>query len=143
MSQFKEFCNDYLRAVKAISETIVELTPLNIREGTHVARVILDKLGKCDPPMAVESYQVDDDKPVTVEWLRSMGFIQDEWHDKKMKFDRVDNLAIGLWNVDDGWKAMLIHHEAAASCLIRKQNTRCKVRNLCRALGIDLKEGDK
>lgn len=75
-----------------------------------------------------------DSEPVDEAWLRSEGW---EKQDHPIKWDwyRDDALPIGLWHVDDGWKAMLIHHEHAASCLVRGLKTRGAVRALLFALG--------
>ncbi len=71
----------------------------------------------------------------THDWLTSLGGIQ-EVHPWKIRFDRKDAMPIGLWRVDDGWKAMLIHHEHAASCIVRGLITRADVLRLLAALGI-------
>lgn len=81
-----------------------------------------------------------DDAPVTEEWLRSVGAIGDEWHMPQFTFHRKDALPVGLWRIDDEWKAMLIYGEHAASCIVRGLKARGDVRLLCRALRIPLNE---
>ena len=51
---------------------------------------------------------------------------------------RDDALPIGLWSVHDGFKAMLVHHPNAATCMVRGLKTRGDVRRLCAALGVPL-----
>lgn len=72
-------------------------------------------------------------------WLRSVGGKREE-HPAKVTFSREDALPVGLWDVDDGWKAMLIHAPHAASCIVRGLKTRGQFRRLASALGIQLKE---
>jgi len=75
-----------------------------------------------------------DSEPVDEAWLRSEGWEKQD-HPVKWNWYRDDALPIGLWHVDDGWKAMLIHHEHAATCLVRGLKTRGAVRALLFALG--------
>lgn len=94
-----------------------------------------------DNKLLADAYRRElDPTPVDSQWLESIGFAKDPWHDFKWFFDREAGMPIGLWKVDDGWKAMLLHSDHAASCLVRQQNTRGAVRTLCRALGVELKE---
>lgn len=79
-----------------------------------------------------------DETLIGAAWLCSVGGIQDE-HPRKITFTRNDGLAIGLWHVDDGWKAMLIQTENCQSCIVRGLTTRGEVRRLCAALGIELR----
>lgn len=81
----------------------------------------------------------DDDEPLEKSWLFSVGGEKDYYeHPDKVHFSRHDALAIGFWSADDGWKAMLIHHENAASCIVRGLKTRGEFRRLCAVLGIRL-----
>lgn len=80
-----------------------------------------------------------DETPLTKEWLRSVGGKRND-HPHKIKFEREDDMPIGLWHVDDGWKATLLHSEHAASCIVRGLKTHGDWRRLAAALGIPLKE---
>lgn len=82
-------------------------------------------------------HPVDDDEPVTKDWLMSCGGIRED-HPQKVSFNRHDALSVGLWIVVDGWKAMLLHSASAASCIVRGLTTRGQVRILCKSLGIEL-----
>lgn len=75
-----------------------------------------------------------DQKPIEKKWLQSLG-AKVEDHPDKVTFDRQDALPVGLWSVDDGWKAMLIHHPNAATQIVRGLKTRGDVRRLLLALG--------
>lgn len=83
----------------------------------------------CDPNNA----------PIDAVWLRSVGAKKHE-HPDKWTFYREDALPVGLWHVDDGWKAMLIHTESWASCIVRGLHTRGDLIRLASALGIELVE---
>ena len=80
-----------------------------------------------------------EDGQVTNEWLASIGG-QQEVNPIKVTFNRGENQDIGLWRVDDGWKAMLIHAPHAASQMIRGLTTRGQVLALLTALQINTKE---
>lgn len=81
----------------------------------------------------------DSDLPIDEDWLRSVGAKKHEWHPDKWTFYRDDAMPVGLWIVDDGWKAMLIHTESAASCMVRGLKTRGDVHQLAKCLHIPLK----
>lgn len=80
-----------------------------------------------------------DDEPLTRSWLESVAGYAEE-HQQKVTFFRDDAMPIGLWEVADGWKVMLIHHSAAQSEIVRGLKTRGDFYRLCSALGIALKE---
>lgn len=80
----------------------------------------------------------DGDVAVDEAWLKSVGCIREDSPPIKWTFRREDALDIGFWCVDDGWKAMLIHHESAASCMVRGLKTRGQVRKLLESLGVPL-----
>ena len=80
-------------------------------------------------------HPADDGEAIDEAWLRSMGFTKHEWHHQKWTFYRSTGMPIGLWHVEDGWKAMLIHSEAHASCLVRAMTTRGQLRRLLAAIG--------
>lgn len=84
----------------------------------------------------------DDDEAIDEAFLRSVGAENDD-HPHKWTFHREDALSIGLWNVGDGWKAMLRHAAHAATCIVRGIKTRGQLRRLCLALGIPLTERRK
>jgi hypothetical protein len=86
----------------------------------------------------LDEHPADDGEAVTEEWLLAVGFQKHEWHPSKVTFVRADALDIGLWNVDDGWKAMVLMSEHSASCIRRGLRTRGEVRRLCQCLGIEL-----
>lgn len=89
-----------------------------------------------------DAYLADSDPtPITPNWLKSVGAVKED-HPSKWAFHREDALDVGLWLVDDGWKAMLIHHPDHQSCLVRGLETRGDVRLLCRALGIPTERKD-
>ena len=89
---------------------------------------------------AVEQIAADDDLPITAEWIVSIGAKSTD-HKDKFRFYRSDySLKIGLWSVVDGWKVMLEHREEWATCIVRGLKTRDDLRNLARALRIELKE---
>lgn len=88
----------------------------------------------------VEEHPADSETPIDDEWLRSVKGRKHEWHPDKWEFYRDDALPVGLWRVDDGWKAMLIYAEHAASCIRRGLKTRGDFRKLASALGIELEE---
>jgi len=96
-----------------------------------------------DNALVVSAYlaehKPDDAEPIDAGWLRRVGAIQDD-HPIKFTFSREHAMPIGLWSVDDGWKAMLIHSEHAASCIVRGLKTRYDVRNLAAALQITLND---
>lgn len=85
------------------------------------------------------------DAPVTAEWLReTWGAVQED-HPQKMLIRRGvgtpgERMPIGMWLVDDGWKAMLIHHSYAASCLEREVNTQGQFTLLALGLGLTPKQ---
>lgn len=97
----------------------------------------------CDEATVSDLYlaehPADDGDDATPAWLAAVGASRDDIP-AKWTFRRDDAMPIGLWHVDDGWKAMLIHHENAATCIVRGLKTRGDVRRLCSALGITLKE---
>jgi hypothetical protein len=90
--------------------------------------------------LALAEHPADEDVPVDEQWLSRVGFGREE-HPSAWTIQRADAMPLGLWHVDDGWKAMLIHHPFAASCIVRQVNTRGAVRRLCHVLGVPLKEG--
>lgn len=61
-------------------------------------------------------------------------------HPAKLTFYRDDALPVGLWNVDDGWKAMLIETQHMATCIVRRLHTRGELRRLATALKIPFTE---
>ena len=79
----------------------------------------------------------DSELAIDEPWLRSVGAVKED-HPSKWNFRREDALDVGLWLVDDGWKAMLLYGEHAASCIRRGLNSRGDVRRLAAALGIQL-----
>ena len=87
----------------------------------------------------LREHPADSDEPLTKEWLRSVGGSQDA-HPAKITFYRDDAMPIGLWLVDDGWKAMLIHKQDWSSTIVRGRKTRGDLRRLSVALAIQLKE---
>ena len=88
----------------------------------------------------IAEHPADDDLCVTREWLQMVGWKKEEGQPNKWNIARHDAMAIGLWIVDDGWKAMLIHNAVAQSCIVRGLKTRGDVRSLCKSLNIELKE---
>ena len=93
-------------------------------------------LTKCAAAYLAE-HPADDAEPIDGPWLRSVGAVKED-HPDKWTFRREDALDVGLWHVDDGWKAMLLYGECAASCIRRGLKTRGDVRRLAAALGIQL-----
>ena len=81
-------------------------------------------------------HPADDDELVTDEWLRSVGFKEEEnelrslsiGHDSIVCWDAYDDALPTFWV--RAWELQHIQ-------------TRGQVRNLCKALGINLKEGSK
>lgn len=94
----------------------------------------------CQAARAVLKREEELAQPVTEEWLRSAGAKKHDWHPVKWTFFRDDALAIGLWHVDDGWKAMGILAEHSSICIVRGLQTRGDVLRLLAALGIPTKE---
>ena len=82
---------------------------------------------------------LDDDTPATRQWLLQCGG-RGEDNQIKVTFKRRNALAIGFWQVSDGWKVMLIHHDYAASCIVRGLQTRGEVRRFCSAVGVVLRK---
>lgn len=84
----------------------------------------------------------DDGEAIDKPWLLEIG---GKAEDNRLKviFERDDNLPIGLWDVDDGWKAMLIIAEYHAVQVVRGLKTRGDLRRLAAALGVTLKETSK
>lgn len=75
----------------------------------------------------------DDGEPVTVEWLKSVGFVEGEGHMVAVSPARRDGdglivrrLSSGEWNAEDGFVAILLPD----------QTTRGDVRRLLKALGV-------
>lgn len=77
---------------------------------------------------------VDDGEAATESWLKKIGGVRDDRVTASLTFHREDAMSIGFWLVDDGWKAMLIHHEHAASCIVRGLKTRGEIRRLLLSL---------
>jgi hypothetical protein len=78
-------------------------------------------------------HPADDGEAITEEWLASVGCKKED-HPHKWTFNREDALPVGLWSVADGWKAMLIHTEYAAACIVRGLKTRGDFRQLSAAV---------
>ncbi len=87
----------------------------------------------------LSEHPADDEQVIDETWLKGAGFVKED-HPQKWRVTREDALPLGLWSVDDGWKAMLIHTAHASSCIVRGLTTRSDVRRLCTALGIKLQE---
>lgn len=122
-----------------ILATFEQMTPQeDIRRLVRLNGVRKQQIEGLEAELAAYRRELDQ-TPVDEAWLRSVGFVKDE-HPSKWTIYRDERLPVGLWKVDDGWKAMLIHSDNAASCLVRQQNTRGQLRTLCRALGVELKE---
>ncbi len=68
-------------------------------------------------------------------WLSGLGAAQED-HPNKWLFDRRDALPIGLWIVDDGWKAMLVISVSCQSCIVRGLKTRGEVFDLLKTFGV-------
>lgn len=83
-------------------------------------------------------HPADDGEPIDHSWLVSIGGIAERNPDK-ITFHREDALPIGLWRVDDGWKAMFLFAEESAACIARGLSTRGGVRRMLKALGVDVK----
>jgi len=83
-------------------------------------------------------HPADEDEPVTAEWLRSIGFERMhessfDWHHPLIAFVRVRACEV---------YPKLFHGCSAAGWhLVALSATRGQVRLLCRALGVELKEG--
>lgn len=97
-------------------------------------------LAELDTAMAILAvHRLDDCEPIDGHWLVSVGATKDE-HPVMWTFTREDSMPLGLWQVDDGWKVMLIHSHAHQSCIVRGLKARGDVRRLAAALGIKMKE---
>jgi hypothetical protein len=83
-----------------------------------------------------------DETPIDKAWLVSVGGLAED-HPDKITFCRPDAMAIGLWNVSDGWKAMMLHTPDWAGCVVRGLKSRGQLRLLALALGIPLTETDQ
>lgn len=83
-------------------------------------------------------HPADENEPIDHQWLRSIGARKDD-HPQKWTFERDDNLPIGLWHVDDGWKAVLILAPNASATIVRGIKTRGQLRKLAEVLGIEPK----
>lgn len=87
---------------------------------------------------AIAAYQAEQtERELLVDgaWLSGLGAAQED-HPSKWLFDRRDALPIGLWIVDDGWKAMLVISVSCQSCIVRGLKTRGEVLDLCKTLGV-------
>lgn len=115
----------------AIAIPAMTMADLNSR------RIVGDVIKVAD--LALAEHPADDDDTGVIPWLKSVGIVKTD-HPSKWTAHREDALSIGLWFVEDGWKAMLLHSENAASCIVRGLKTRGDLRRLCRALGVELKE---
>lgn len=80
------------------------------------------------------------DAPVTAEWLINTWDGHQEDHPQKVTFYRDGALPVGLWSVDDGWKAMLKHSDVAATCMRRGITTQGACTMFFLGLGLKLKE---
>lgn len=89
--------------------------------------------------VAMAALPLFDETAIERRWLLSVGAVKDA-HPAKVLFSRDDSMAVGLWQVEDGWKAMLIHSTAHQSCIVRGLKTQGQFRLLARALSITLKE---
>lgn len=80
-------------------------------------------------------HPADDDGLITEEWLRAVGFADDEDHlcivapDRENEGLVIRRLSTGEWNAEDGFEAIQVP----------SPSTRGDVRLLCRALGVNLK----
>lgn len=86
----------------------------------------------------LEAFPADDGDEIDAKFLRGVGAEKHPCHPDKWTFYHGESLPVGLWHVDDGWKAMLIQTENHASCIVRGLTTRGDVRRLASALGIPL-----
>ena len=83
-------------------------------------------------------HPADDAEPITPRWLVEIGGVRND-HPQKTTFNPAgDGIPIGLWEVNDGWKAMLLIVEHHACTIVRGLQTRGSVRRLAAALNIPL-----
>lgn len=96
-----------------------------------------DAITRLRAAIAAEEQRIADEQlPATREWILSLPGAAAEDHPAKVAFARPDALSIGLWEVDDGWKAMLNISMAWSFCLVRGMTTRRQVLALLEAMGV-------
>jgi hypothetical protein len=92
-----------------------------------------------DEQLLIDAYLAENDEtPIDKVWLWKIGGSKEE-HPDKVTFYRGEPLPIGLWFVDDGWKAMLLSTRNFATCIVRGLKTRGDWLRLAAALRIRLK----
>lgn len=91
-----------------------------------------------DTARVLEHFKVRE--PLTKDWLISNGGKPDD-NPLKLTFERGDSLPLGLWDVSDGWKVMLLIDGNFAAQVVRGLKTRGDFYRLAVAL-LPGKEGN-
>ena len=82
----------------------------------------------------LSDHPADEEEAISREWLETECGFRREEHPQKMTLVRHDALSIGLWDVEDGWKAMLHWHPKGAMEMFRGLTTRSQVYQLMRLI---------